>query len=61
MKKYKDMKDFITLEELENKEAELVAEYNENIAEGYQLFADYAIEKLKGVRYVMMLIDGKIR
>lgn len=55
------MKDFITFEELKKKEEELVAEYNENIAKGWQVFADYAIEKLKGVRYVMTLIDGKVR
>lgn len=55
------MKDYITLEELAKKEKELIAEYNENIAKGRQLFADYAIEKLKGVRYVMTLIDGKSR
>lgn len=55
------MKDRITLEELKEKEKELIAEYNENIAKGWGCFAEHSIECLKAVRYVMTLIDGKIR
>jgi archaeosine-15-forming tRNA-guanine transglycosylase len=55
------MKDYITLKELEAKENELIAEYNEYTAKGWNVFAEHAIESLKAVRYVMTLIDGKAR
>lgn len=53
------MKDCITLEELRAKEKELVAEYNENIAKGWNCFAENSIKNLEAVRYVMSLIDRK--
>ena len=56
-----EQKNSITLEELETKEAELIAEYNENIAKGWGVFAEHSLECLKAVRYVMTLIDGKCR
>lgn len=53
------MKDkYITLEELKQKEAELIAEYNENINKGLKLFADNALENLKSVRYIIKLIEN---
>ena len=54
-------KNYITLEELEKKEVELIAEYNEYHAKGWECFAENAINNLRGVRYVMSLIDGKSR
>lgn len=55
------MKDFITFDELKQKEAELIAEYNENTAKGWNVFAEHSLECLKAVRYVLTLIDGKSR
>ena len=52
-------KDYITLEELQNKEAELVAEYNEYIEKGWGCFAENAIKNLEAVRYIIALIKNK--
>jgi hypothetical protein len=54
-------KNYITLEELEKKEAELVAKYNEYYNKGWNSFAENTLNNLKSVRYVMSLIDGKSR
>ena len=53
------MKDCITLEELREKEKELIAEYNENMEKGWSLFAEYSIKNLEAVRYVIALIENK--
>lgn len=50
-------KDFITLEELRQKEAELVAEYNEYSAKGWNCFAENSIKNLEAVRYIIALIE----
>ena len=54
-------KNYITLDELKEKEKNLIAEYNENVAKGWGVFAEHSLECLKAVRYVMTLIDGKSR
>ena len=54
-------KNHITLEELKEKEQELKAEYNENVAKDWGVFAEHSLECLRAVRYVMTLIDGKSR
>lgn len=53
------MKDHITIEELREKEKELVAEYNECVAKGWGCFAENAIKNLEAVRYVIQLINNK--
>ena len=53
------MKDYITIEELREKEKELVAEYNENISKGWGCFAENSIKNLEAVRYVIKLIENK--
>lgn len=50
-------KDYITLEELRNKEAELVEEYNEYMKKGWGCFAENAIKNLEAVRYIIRLIE----
>ena len=53
------MENYITLEELKEKEKELVKEYNENIEKGWNVFAEYSIRNLEAVRYVITLIKNK--
>lgn len=52
-------KDYITLDELREKEEELIAEYNENIKKGLGLFAEHSIKNLEAVRYIIGLIENK--
>ena len=52
-------KDYITIDELKEKEASLVAEYNEYMAKGWNCFAENAIKNLEAVRYVIRLIKNR--
>ncbi len=54
-------KDYITLDELREKEKELVEEYNENIKKGWGCFAENAIKNLEAVRYIIRLIENKYK
>lgn len=49
----------ITLNELREKEKELIAEYNENIKKGWGCFAENSIKNLEAVRYIIRLIENK--
>ena len=53
-------KDYITLEELQEKEKQYVAEYNESLEKGLTVFAEHAIKKLESVRFVRDLIRSGI-
>ncbi|MBQ4511166.1 MAG: hypothetical protein II984_10595 [Clostridia bacterium] len=50
---------YITLEELKEKEKQLIEEYNENMAKKWNVFAEYSLKCLEAVRYVIRLIENK--
>ncbi len=54
----KQMK-YITLEELKEKEKQLIEEYNENVAKKWNVFAEHSLKCLEAVRYVIKLIENK--
>lgn len=53
------MKDYITLEELREKEEKLIAEYEQYMERGLKTFANFSLKNLEAVRYVMELIEKK--
>ena len=50
---------YITLEELKEKEKQLIKEYNENMAKKWNVFAEHCLKCLEAVRYVITLIENK--
>lgn len=50
---------YITIEELREKEKELIEEYNKNIKKGWGCFAENSIKNLEAVRYIIGLIERK--
>ena len=53
------MDKFITLNELREKEKQLIEEYNENLAKKWNVFAEHSLKCLEAVRYVITLIESK--
>lgn len=51
-------KDYITIKELEEKEQELIAEYNEYVQRGWRDFAANTVKDIQAVRYVKLLIKN---
>lgn len=50
---------YITLEELKEKEKQLIEEYNENVAKKWNVFAEHSLKCLEAVRYVIKIIENK--